>query len=115
MSRKEFARDWVPFRDPILSRYPELDDAALEDADGSTARLARMIAERQDIEPEEAQQDLHEFLDGPMPADAYAAPVHDDAAVRDSARYVPAGEDEFDDDERFGDDGTEENPVGRDR
>ena len=115
MSRKQFAQDWVPFRDPILSRYPELDDAALEDADGSTARLARTIAERQDIEPEEAQQDLHEFLDGPMPADAYAAPVHDNAAMRDSGDYVPAGEDTSDDDERFGDDEKEDNPVGRER
>ncbi|MGB3555650.1 MAG: hypothetical protein WBA25_13525 [Jannaschia sp.] len=114
MTRKQFTEDWVPYRDPLLSRYPELDDAALEDADGSTATLARTIAERQGIEPAEAQQDLHEFLEGPMPADAYAAPVHDNAAIADSGDYVSSGEDPSDDDARFGDDDNAENPVGRD-
>ncbi len=114
MSREDFARDWVPFRDPILSSYPELTDADLSTADGSTAELARIIAEKQGIGPAEAQQNLHEFLSGPLPADAYAAPVHDDASIRDSGDYVPAGEDPSDDDARFGDDDTVEAPVGRD-
>ncbi|WP_179381441.1 hypothetical protein [Jannaschia marina] len=113
MSRHDFAQDWVPFRDPILSTYPELDDADLEAADGSTAELARRIAEKRGTDAAEAQQRLHEFLAGPLPADAYAAPVHDNAAVRDSGDYVPEGEDPMADDERFGDDTTPDTPMGR--
>lgn len=115
MSRKDFKDDWVPWRDALLDRYPELDDADLEDADGSTAALARLIAEKQDVSPGEAQEALHEFLAGPMPADAYADPTHDNEAVLESGDYIPAGEDESDDDRRFGDDDTSENPVGRER
>ncbi|MCK0167438.1 hypothetical protein MWU52_07760 [Jannaschia sp. S6380] len=115
MSREDFTNDWVPYRDALLSRYPKLTDADLEDADGSTAELARLIAGRQGIEPGDAQQDLHEFLAGPMPADAYSDPTHDNAAVLESKAYVPAGEDPLADDRRFGDDDTEANPVGRDR
>lgn len=115
MSRKDFTDDWVPWRDALLDRYPELDDADLEDADGSTAALARIIAAKQDLDAGEAQASLHEFLAGPMPADAYADPVHDNDAVMDSGGYIPAGEDASDDDRRFGDDSTSENPVGRDR
>lgn len=113
MSRKDFTEDWIPYRDAVLTRYPELDDGDLEDADGSTAALARTIAEKQGIGAGDAQADLHEFLAGPMPADAYADPTHDDAAVRDSDAYIPAGEDASDDDRRFGDDGQLENPIGR--
>lgn len=115
MSRQDFAQDWVPFRDPILSTYPGLTDADLEAADGSTAELSKRIAKTQDIDPAEAQQALHEFLAGPMPADAYAAPVHDNAAVRDSGTYIPEGEDAMTDDERFGDDQTSDTPIGRTR
>ncbi|MEM9795260.1 MAG: hypothetical protein AAF919_02155 [Pseudomonadota bacterium] len=113
MSRQDFARDWVPYRDPILSRYPELDDNALAQADGSTASLAKLIAERQNIAPADAQQDLHEFLDGPLPADAYGAAANDNAAVKASGNYIPEGEDALSDDERFGDDNVAETPMGR--
>ena len=113
MSKEDFARDWVPFRDPILSRYPELTDDDLATADGSTAELSRLIAERQDVDAAEAQQALHEFLAGPLPADAYAAPVHDNVAVADSGDYIPDGEDALADDARFGDDDTADSPMGR--
>lgn len=115
MSRKDFQDDWVPYRDALLDRYPDLDDGDLEDADGSAAALSRIIAERQGIEVDDAREALDSFLGGPMPADAYADPTHDNAAVMDSEDYIPAGEDASDDDRRFGDDDTAENPVGRDR
>ncbi len=115
MSRQDFAQDWVPFRDPLLTTYPELTEADLQDADGSTTRLAERIAELRGGTAGDAQQELHEFLAGPMPADAYAAPTHDNAAVADSGDYVPAGEDVYDDDSRFGDDDKADTPVGRDR
>ena len=115
MSRQDFKQDWVSFRDPLLTTYPELTEADLEDADGSTMLLAERIAERRGIAANDAQQELHEFLSGPMPADAYAAPTHDDAAVSESDAYVPAGEEVYDDDRRFGDDDASDRPIGRDR
>ena len=115
MSRQDFAADWVPYRDALMTRYPGLTDADLSDADGSTARLAARIAEMQGEAPADAQQRLHAFLAGPMPADAFADPSHDHAAVAKSVDYVPEGEDPLSDDERFGDDMRIENPVGRDR
>lgn len=115
MSRKDFKDDWVPWRDALLGQYPELDDADLEDADGSTATLARIIADKQGVSAGEAQESLHAFLGGPMPADAYADPTHDNAAVMESGGYIPVGEDASDDDRRFGDDNTSENPVGREQ
>ncbi|MEM7711687.1 MAG: hypothetical protein AAF264_13270 [Pseudomonadota bacterium] len=113
MSREDFARDWVPFRDALLTRYPDLTDGDLSDADGSTADLAGVISARGDMTPAEAQQDLHSFLAGPMPADAYAAPAHDNEAAARSADYIPAGEDALADDRRFGDDHVPATPMGR--
>ncbi|UWQ21166.1 hypothetical protein [Jannaschia sp. W003] len=116
MSRQDFARDWVPFRDPLMSRYPGLTDGDLQDADGSTAALAKSIAALQgETDLEMVQRRLHEFLEGPMPADAFADPSHDNAAALESGDYIPEGEDPLSDDRRFGDDGTAEPPVGRDR
>jgi hypothetical protein len=114
MSKADFAEDWRPYSDALLDRFPQLTEGDLDDADGSTATLAKRIAEADGtITPAEAQQDLHEFLSGPMPADAYADPLHDNAAAMDSGRYVPEGEDPLADDERFGDDETPEPPMGR--
>jgi hypothetical protein len=79
--------------------------------------LAKRLAEKTDMEAEEAEQQLAKFLAGPMPADSFADPSHDQDAMRDSGRYVPAGEDVYDDDRRFGDDSVVETdrPMGRDR
>ena len=117
MSRQDFARDWVPFRDAVLTRFPMLSEADLQDADGSTAELAKRLADAQgaDTTPADAQQALHRFLDGPMPADAFSDPSHDNRATSESVDYIPAGEDALADDRRFGDDDMSENPVGRDR
>ncbi|WP_308916775.1 hypothetical protein [Jannaschia sp. LMIT008] len=113
MSLTDFRADWVPYRDGLMTRYPDLTDGDLTDADGDTAVLAKRIAEIEGTTPADAQERLHEFLEGPMPADAFADPTNDNAAVMESEDYIPAGEDALADDRRFGDDHTEENPVGR--
>lgn len=116
MSLEDFARDWVPFRDALLSRYPGLTDGDLSDADGSVAALSARIAE---IQREDdlvmVERRLTEFLSGPMPADAFADPTHDNEAVAESVDYVPEGEDPLADDRRFGDDMKTPNPIGRER
>ncbi|MEM8850998.1 MAG: hypothetical protein AAGE03_13310 [Pseudomonadota bacterium] len=114
MSRDDFARDWVPFRDALMTRFPGLSDVDLSEADGSTATLAQAIARHTDQTPAEAQQELHAFLGGPMPADAYADPTRDNAAAQASEAYIPDGEDALADDRRFGDDNIPATPMGRD-
>ncbi|MEM7641316.1 MAG: hypothetical protein AAF366_02170 [Pseudomonadota bacterium] len=114
MSRSDFDRDWVPFRDALMTRFPSLTDGDLAEADGSTAVLAKAIARADGTDPVEAQQALHDFLSGPMPADAYADPAHDNAAAKGSAAYIPEGEDALADDRRFGDDHIPATPMGRD-
>ncbi len=59
------------------------------------------------------ERDLEEWREGPMPADAYADPTHDDEATRDARRYIPEGEDPLADDSRFGDDDVPDRPIGR--
>ncbi|KIT16925.1 hypothetical protein [Jannaschia aquimarina] len=115
MTKADFERDWVPYRDAILTRWPDLTDGDMQDADGSTAELAKRIAEVDDVSPAEAQRRLHEVLSGPMPADAFADPSHDNRATLKSVDYIPEGEDPLADDRRFGDDDKMANPVGRDR
>ncbi|MGB3407339.1 MAG: hypothetical protein WBA67_07575 [Jannaschia sp.] len=113
MSFADFKSDWTPFRDALLSRYPSLSDADLMDADGDIDILAARLSKGQGRTRADASQDLYAFLAGPMPADAFAAPQHDGAALADSGRYVPEGEDVLADDRRFGDDTLEDSPTGR--
>jgi hypothetical protein len=113
MSRADFEADWTPYRDALVTRFPELSEAELADADGRVPELAMIIAAHQGTTPAEAQAALEEFLAGPMPADAYAAPQHDNEAARESETYVPEGEDPLADDRRFGDDHVADRPMGR--
>jgi hypothetical protein len=113
MSRADFEADWTPFRDALVTRFPNLTETDLSDADGSIPMLSRIIAVHEGVTPPEAQQELEAFLGGPMPADAYAAPQHDNAAATESADYIPAGEDPLADDSRFGDDNVPSRPMGR--
>lgn len=113
MSRADFEKDWTPFRDALLSRYPGLTDGDLSDADGSIPALAARLAQLSGSDREEVEQDLTGFLSGPMPADAYAAPQHDGDAISGSDAYIPEGEDALADDRRFGDDDLADRPMGR--
>lgn len=113
MSRADFKADWTPFRDALLTRFPGLAESDLSDADGDIAALSARLAAQDGISPAEAQQALEAFLGGPMPADAYSAPQHDNAAVKGSEAYIPEGEDALADDRRFGDDDLADRPMGR--
>lgn len=113
MSRADFEKDWTPFRDALLTRYPGLTEGDLSDADGSVPALALRLARLSGAERPEAERDLTDFLSGPMPADAYAAPQHDGDAISGSDAYIPDGEEALDDDRRFGDDTQPDTPMGR--
>ncbi|WP_371157586.1 hypothetical protein [Jannaschia sp. 2305UL9-9] len=113
MSRQDFEADWTPFRDALRTRFPELSETDMSDADGDVRALALRLSAADGSTPAEAEQRLTAFLSGPMPADAYAAPQHDGAAFGASGDYVPDGEDVLADDARFGDDDQADRPIGR--
>ncbi|GIT90687.1 hypothetical protein JANAI62_11420 [Jannaschia pagri] len=113
MSQADFAKDWTPFRDGLMTEFPGLTDAHLAEADGRIDVLATRVAQAEGMDLADAQTAVRAFLAGPMPADAYAAPQHDDAAIKQSQRYVPEGEDPLADDARFGDDDQADRPMGR--
>jgi len=56
------------------------------------------------METDEAREEIREWLAGEIPADVVMDESHDDRSIRNSAKYVGEGEDEYDDDARFGDD-----------
>jgi len=112
--------DWTEIRDnweatlPALrTRWPEVPEEEWIAAAGERAEIIATVARWTGDDPAEAERALDDWREGPMPADAYADPTHDDAAARDAGRYIPAGESALDDDSRFGDDDQPDRPMGR--
>lgn len=98
------ADNWSAFYEAIMDRWPSADDADLDEIDGDQRAFLRYIAEIEGLEPEEARAELREWLAGEIPADVVMDESHDNISIRNSAKYVGEGEDEYDDDARFGDD-----------
>lgn len=113
MTPTDLKADWPALFPSLKARFPNLTDDILIDVDADRSRLEDAIADRHDMSPEDAQEALSDWMQGPEPADAFAHPSHDHAAIAESGAYVPDGEDPSDDDARFGDDGKLENPVDR--
>lgn len=100
--------NWHAFFDAILDRWPEADEGDLEEIDGDQRAFIAYIAEVTGQEPAEAREEIREWLTGELPSDVVMDPRHDDHSIANSAKYLPDGEDEYDDDARFGDDGDED-------
>ena len=83
--------NWPAFFEAILDRWPDADEADIIELTGQ--------------EPEEARADIREWLSGELPSDVVMDPRHDNHSIALSKKYVPEGEDEYDDDSRFGDEG----------
>ncbi len=96
--------NWSAFFDAIMDRWPEADESDLEDIDGDQRAFVRYIAELGDQEPAEAAQEIREWLVGELPSDVVMDPRHDDHSISLSKKFMPEGEDELDDDARYGDD-----------
>ena len=80
--------------------YLDLDDAGRH-------QFLRLIADTEGVETDEAREEIREWLAGEIPADVVMDESHDNRSIRNSAKYVGEGEDEYDDDARFGDDGLQ--------
>lgn len=99
-------QNWAAFFDAITDRWPDADVSGLEEVDGDQRAFILYIADVTGQEPEDARDEIREWLTGELPADVVMDPLHDDHSILLSAKFVPDGEDESDDDARFGDDGA---------
>ena len=115
MKWTEIEQNWAAMIPSIQARWPEVSEADLTSLSGKRDELVAVIADATGDTPNEAGRQVAEWMEGPMPSDAFAHPTHDNAAARDARRYVPPGEDPLSDDARFGDEDQPEPPMGRDR
>lgn len=98
--------NWHAFFDAISDRWPDVDETELEEIDGDQRAFVLYIADVTGQEPNDARDEIREWLAGELPSDVVMNPNHDDHSISLSAKFVPDGEDESDDDARFGDDGN---------
>ncbi|MGB3179543.1 MAG: hypothetical protein WBH14_02410 [Albidovulum sp.] len=104
MKWHHIAENWSAFYDAITDRWPEADEADLDEVDGDQRAFIRYIAELQATEFAEAREEITEWLRGELPSDVVMDPHHDHHSINLSAKFLPEGEDESDDDARYGDD-----------
>lgn len=96
--------NWAAFYEAIIDRWADADEAELDEIDGDQRAFVTYIAELTDQEPADARDEIREWLAGELPSDVVMDPRHDDHSIRLSGKYLPEGEDESDDDSRYGDD-----------
>ncbi|SNT68917.1 hypothetical protein [Paracoccus seriniphilus] len=99
--------NWSAFYEAIQEKWPEADEAELDEIDGDQKAFIAYLAEATGQEPVEIRDELREWLTGEIPADIVMDPIHDNHSIALSSKYVNEGEDEYDDDARFGDDGND--------
>ncbi len=96
--------NWPAFFEAIVEKWPEADEAELDEIDGDQRAFIAYIAEVTGQEVGETRDEIRDWLAGEIPADVVMDPIHDNHSIALSAKYVGEGEDEYDDDARFGDD-----------
>ena len=96
--------NWPAFYEAILDKWPEADEAELDEIDGDQRAFIAYIADVTGQEVEEARAEIREWLTGELPSDVVMDPRHDDHSIRLSGKFLPEGEEELDDDARYGDD-----------
>ncbi|WP_347309809.1 hypothetical protein [Defluviimonas sp. SAOS-178_SWC] len=99
--------NWPAFFEAIIDKWPDADEDELEEIDGDQRAFIAYIARLTETEPGDAREEIRDWLSGELPSDVVMDPRHDDHSIRLSGKFLPEGEDESDDDSRFGDDGGE--------
>lgn len=97
------AENWPAFYEAIIDRWPEAEEEALEEIDGDQAAFVRYVAELTGQSRADAREEILEWLAGELPSDVVMDPRHDNHSIRLSGKFLPEGEDEYDDDSRYGD------------
>ncbi|MFB2532262.1 hypothetical protein ACEYYB_00740 [Paracoccus sp. p4-l81] len=96
--------NWPAFFEAILEKWPDADEDELDSIDGDQRAFVAYIAELTGQDAADARVEIRDWLTGELPADVVMNPVHDNHSIALSSKYVGEGEDEYDDDSRFGDD-----------
>ncbi|MPL73733.1 hypothetical protein DFO80_11066 [Rhodobacter sp. 140A] len=95
--------NWTAFYEAIQNRWPDAEEDRLDEIDGDQRAFITYIAELSGQDPAEARDEIRDWLTGELPSDVVMDPLHDNHSILLSEKFVPEGEDEFDDDSRFGD------------
>lgn len=99
--------NWPAFFEAITDKWPEADADELDEIDGDQRAFIAYLVGLTGMEASEVREELRKWLRGELPSDIVMDPVHDNHSIALSSKYVNEGEDEFDDDAHFGDDGNE--------
>jgi hypothetical protein len=112
MQWDEIRENWTALIPSVMARWPQLSEEQLTGMGGERGELVAGLVQT-GTEAQEAEREVEDWRETPMPLDAYADPAHDQAAARDAKGYIPEGEDPLADDRRFGDDNVPDRPLGR--
>ncbi|RJK99983.1 hypothetical protein [Paracoccus siganidrum] len=104
MKWRHVQENWPAFYEAIADKWPEIDEAELDEIDGDQRAFIAYLAEVTGQETDEVRDELREWLAGEIPSDVVMDPIHDNHSIALSAKYVPEGEDEYANDDRFGGD-----------
>lgn len=95
--------NWNAFYEAIQNRWSDAEEDRLDEIDGDQRAFIAYIAELTGQDPAEARDEIRDWLTGELPSDVVMDPLHDNHSILLSEKFVPEGEDEYDDDSRFGD------------
>lgn len=104
MKWQQIQDNWGAFLEVIMEKWPDADEDELEEIDGDQRAFIAYIADVTEQDPAEARAEIREWLSGEIPSDVVMDPSHDNRSIQLSSKFIPEGEDELDDDARFGDD-----------
>lgn len=96
--------NWPAFYEAIQEKWPDVDESDLDDIGGDQRAFVKYLVEVTGQESAEIKEELREWLTGEIPSDVVMDPIHDNHSIALSSKYVGEGEDEYDDDARFGQD-----------
>jgi hypothetical protein len=112
MQWDEIRENWTGLIPSVMARWPQLSEEQLTGMSGTRDELVAGLVQT-GTEAQEAEREVEDWRETPLPLDAYADPDHDQAAAQDAKGYIPEGEDPLADDRRFGDDDVPDRPLGR--
>ena len=107
------ARHWTAFTPAIRQRWPEAEEEDLLSLDGTQTTLAAYLARQTGRDITELDEEIEDWRAGATPADIRMDEREDMRNITDSERWIPEGEDVYDNDAAFGDDDQAERPLGR--
>ena len=80
--------NWPAFYEAILEKWEDADESTLDEIDGDQRAFVRYIAEITEQEPEEARDEIKQWLIGEIPSDIVMDPPRANR-YRPSARARP--------------------------